>query len=74
MSVNDVVARELAMFPRGDLAQNVFRSVYQNIRAHGLAEGRLSTSPDEARRAAISVVRKQFPAFAPEMAPLSNAP
>lgn len=68
-SINEIVTAELRRYPRGNLAQNIFRAVYQNLRAHSL--GRNSTesmSPRKVRRRATELVRSHFPDFEPEYA------
>lgn len=66
-----VISRELARFPRGTRgsAQNHFRAVFWEARAHGL--GRRATIPptfDAAVDLATQIIRRDFPGFIPTVA------
>lgn len=68
-SINEIVAAELGMYPKGGLAQNIFRAVYQNLRAHSLGrKGAEVMTADTVRHRAIDLVRIHFPDFKPEYA------
>jgi hypothetical protein len=62
---NEQIAAELSAIPKGSFGQNVFRSVFQNLRANGL--GRRPEYPgatlEDTILRAISFVRANFPAF-----------
>jgi hypothetical protein len=68
--VNDKVNAELELIPRGGLSQNMFRGLYQMIRANALganAEARLSAR--QAVDRATAMIRADDPSFAPVFDP-----
>lgn len=60
------VTRELEDIPRGSLAQNIYRMVYQQARLNGLG-ARPETGPTsaDAHAFALRTVRAQHPDFEP---------
>lgn len=65
--INAWVGAELRLIPRGGLPQNIFRAVYQNLRAHSLGrKAARGMSAAEVRRWAAAIVREEFPGFQPQ--------
>jgi hypothetical protein len=67
--VQDQITRELACLPRGELAQNIYRSAFRNSRANDLGNNPAhpgAAALETAERAA-AIVRRQFPGFVPEL-------
>jgi len=60
------VANELEAIPRGTLAQNIYRMVYQHARLNGLGS-RLEIGPssEDAHAFALQTVREQHPDVTP---------
>lgn len=66
--MNAIVAQELVAYPRGPRGshQNVFRSVYQNLRMNSLgAHPEVRGGPGAVEREALRIVQNHFPNFAP---------
>jgi hypothetical protein len=74
-SVNQQVARELDLIPRGDLNQNLLRMNFQMLRANALgANPEQPLSAAEALGRAIAMVQQNDPTFEPRFDPaLSSA-
>lgn len=61
-----LIARELDRIPRGDIAQNVFRSLYQGMRESDLLEKNESEAPPgETFHKSVLWVQKIYPDFKP---------
>jgi hypothetical protein len=68
--INKTVGRELVRYPRGPRgsAQNIFRAVYQMVRASSLGQrDSWSGSADACAAWAAMIVRQSHPGFAPFM-------
>ena len=66
--INRTVARELTHYPRGERksAQNVFRAVYQMLRASSLGQKEpWSGSAKDCAMQAIAIARETHPEFVP---------
>lgn len=60
------VLTELSRIPRGDLAQNLYRSAYEQARLNALGrQPEVGPTAADAHAVALQAVRNQFPAFAP---------
>jgi hypothetical protein len=60
------VANELEAIPRGTLAQNIYRMVYQQARLNGLgSRPEIGPTSEEAHAFALQAVREQDPVFWP---------
>lgn len=60
------VLTELSGIPRGDLAQNLYRSAYEQARLNGLGrQPEIGPTATDAHAAALRIVRRQFPGFTP---------
>lgn len=69
MNVHERIGRELACIPRGDLAQNELRAIYQMSRENDLGkrpEHPGTTAVETAERSAAQV-RKYHPDFEPDV-------
>jgi hypothetical protein len=65
-AVNEQVARELELIPRGDLNQNLLRMNFQMLRANALgANADQSLTAAEALARAVAMVRQNDAAFEP---------
>ncbi len=66
MNAQTRVANELEAIPRGTVAQNMYRMVYQQARLNGLGS-RPETGPtsEDAHAFALLTVREQHPDFTP---------
>ena len=69
MSVHEWIERELECVPRGELAQNVYRSAFRNCRANDLGNNpeHPGATPLHTAERAAAIVRRQFPGFVPEL-------
>ena len=64
------IVEELTRIPRGDIAQNSYRSAYVDGRQNVLgSHPEIGPDPAEAHAAALRVVRSQHPDFIPELLP-----
>jgi hypothetical protein len=69
--MNETVSADLLHFPRGDRAQNIFRSVFQQVRMNGLGRTReLPPTFGAALDLAHRLVRQSDPALA-EFVPIA---
>ena len=60
------VATELEAIPRGSLAQNMYRMVYEQVRLNGLgARAEVGSTSEDAHNFALQTVREQHPDFTP---------
>ncbi len=66
--MNPRVADELNSIPRGNLAQNMYRSAYADARQNALgAHPEIGPAPADAHAAALWAVRAHYPDFEPEL-------
>ncbi|HEX4838672.1 MAG TPA: hypothetical protein VFV03_09145 [Solirubrobacteraceae bacterium] len=68
-TINQTVGQELALYPRGPRAsaQNIFRAVYQMMRASSLGQKEpWSGSSDDCAAWATRIVRETHPGFVPQ--------
>lgn len=66
--IRTLIAQELERIPRGDIAQNVFRSLYQGLRESDLERGDIQTAPGDSFRKTVLWVHKIYPFFVPTVA------
>jgi hypothetical protein len=60
------VAQELEAIPRGTLAQNIYRMIYQQARLNGLSSrAEIGPTSEDAHALALQTVREQHPDFTP---------
>lgn len=63
-----VIAEELARIPRGDLPQNVYRSIYEQARLNALGRRpEVGPDPADAHAVALMAVRESHPDFIPTL-------
>lgn len=68
--MNLIITQELERIPRGDLPQNIYRSVYTSARENALgSRPEIGTDPAEAHAVALRTVRGEHPTFTPEFLP-----
>lgn len=61
-----LIAQELERIPRGDIAQNVFRSLYQGMRENDLlGKDEPEAPPGETFHKSVLWVQKIYPKFEP---------
>lgn len=64
--MNPLIAEELRRIPRGDFAQNPYRSTYVDARQNALgSRPEIGPDPAEAHGIALKTVRTQHPDFIP---------
>jgi hypothetical protein len=64
--MNAQAAALLAKVPRGSIAQNLYRMAVQQCTMNSLGrKPQIPRSPQAIHRAAVRIVRRQFPAFVP---------
>lgn len=64
--LNDQVVTELTHIPRGSLAQNLYRAIYQEARLNALgARPQVGPSPADAHAVALEAARTSDPSFTP---------
>lgn len=62
------IAQELERIPRGEIAQNVFRSLYQSLREIDLEQREIEAAPGDSFRKTVLWVHKIYPNFVPTVA------
>jgi hypothetical protein len=66
--MNPTIAAELGRIPRGSLAQNMYRSAYEQARLNALgSRAKIGREPADAHNVALQVVRAQYPDFSPDL-------
>jgi hypothetical protein len=66
--MNPLIAEELGRIPRDGLAQNLYRSAYEQARLNALgSHSEIGLDPAEAHSVALQAVRAHYPDFSPEL-------